>query len=101
MSLDARSLRMVGRTLIRMRATLQAVLVQTLKQDNRFEPTPEVRRLQKSFEDQMKTLPIWLRSERFIAKHVVSVAERELHRRGILAIAKDQREDKVAGRWVP
>ncbi|UVK60369.1 hypothetical protein SEA_JERA_39 [Microbacterium phage Jera] len=59
----------------------------------------EMERLQERFEGAIKSLPVWLRSERFLAKHVVAPAERHFKRVGILQCA---RELKALGQnWMP
>lgn len=44
--------------------------------------------LQDKFEICIRELPIWLRSERFLSKHVVDPAQRELERHGVLESAR-------------
>lgn len=48
----------------------------------------ELEVLQDKFEYCIRRLPIWLRSERFLDKHVVQPAQRELERVGVLDTAR-------------
>lgn len=94
MNLTREQRRHVAKWIYRARWILIAKVVTIAKMDD-YTPElvrrkeQELERLQERFEGAIRSLPIWLRSERFLAKHVVDPAERHFLRVGILTSARE------------
>lgn len=97
---SVKDLRHIGKWIYRARRILHATLVASMQYEDGPAKIQELVRLQERFNGAIKSLPVWLRSERFLVKHVTDPAKRELDRRGLLAIAKDLRE-VAPGEWKP
>lgn len=96
----AKDLRQVALWIRRARLTLQASLVTVMQYEDGPSKGQELARLQERFNGVCRMLPVWLRSERFLSKHVAEPAKRELGRRGLLEIARELRSIKD-GEWKP
>ncbi|XAO35645.1 hypothetical protein SEA_FIRECASTLE_38 [Microbacterium phage FireCastle] len=90
MNLSLADRRKVARTLAHGRKILLAKVVVSLKYSDE-RGLVRLEQLQTEFEGVVKSLPIWLRSERFLTKHLIGPAERRMNRAGILAVAKEMR----------
>lgn len=94
MNLTREQRRHVSVWIVRARWILIAKVVAVAKLDDLNDEetrrkAQEMDRLQERFEGAIRSLPIWLRSERFLAKHIVAPAERHFLRVGILACARE------------
>jgi len=97
MNMSIQQRRHVAKWIYRARWVLIAKVVAIAKIDDH---TPEaerrkiqeITRLQERFEGAVKSLPIWLRSERFLNKHIVEPATRHYLRVGILQCARELRD---------
>ncbi|QCQ57480.1 hypothetical protein SEA_SUCHA_35 [Microbacterium phage Sucha] len=104
MNLTASQRRHVGKWIYRARWILIAKVVTEARMNDTTElerrrKDQEMERLQERFEGAVKSLPIWLRSERFLNKHVLEPAERHFKRVGILQCARELRN--LADTWRP
>ncbi|AYQ99495.1 hypothetical protein PBI_JOHANN_39 [Microbacterium phage Johann] len=104
MNLTREQRRHVAKWIYRARWILIAKVVAVAKLDD-YTPelerrkNQELERLQERFEGAIQSLPIWLRSERFLDKHVVAPAERHFKRVGILQCAREIKALRQG--WMP
>lgn len=91
--LSPMKMREVARDLEQARKILIAKVVVSMRYDPGHKSAmAQLTHLQQQFEGLVRGLPLWLRSERFLTKHVLEPAERRLKREGVLALAQQMRE---------
>ncbi|QWY83827.1 hypothetical protein SEA_PERMAG_39 [Microbacterium phage PermaG] len=97
MNLTREQRRHVSKWIVRARLILLSKVLTEAKLDDetdeaRRRKDQEMERLQERFEGAIKSLPIWLRSERFLDKHIVQPATRHFMRVGILQCGRELRD---------